>query len=301
MSKVIDKCQTAVLVGLVSNGKSTLANALIGKAIMPTSNLVCTSMSVTVIDPLVDGTMPKAVLLNNDSAIVIDAEDIVSVIEDHNLVGGGNFCLKMPLNKLNHAQFPVAIIDTPGVNDGMDAQYSHLSNNILRNTNNPTVIYVSHVRSCGTSDEERCLRELANTMSEKKINEWFFVLNGWNFLDMSHCQEDKVNYLHKIYAMAQKCDMPKPQIFFVAALPAELCVKCMDGIVLTRSEEIKLDEFLSNIDLRKRAKSNKKTLGKVSNKTLRTALYYSGITSLERALYTHFQKNRKGCCNDENI
>lgn len=294
MTDVVHDYQSLVLVGLVSNGKSTLANALIGSAVMPTSNLVCTAMSVTVVDPLKSESFPAAIHILDGQETIFSSEKALSAVETLNLTGGGEFFLRMPLTKLNHSQFPVAIVDTPGVNDGMDTQYSHLANDILRNLTNPTILYVSHVRSCGTSDEEKCLRELANTMAQKQLTKWFVAINGWNFLDMERSEEDQQHYLHKVYTMAQKCGLPQPQVFFVAALPAELCIKCIEGKSLSRSEEIKLFEYLSSFDLRARARENKRTLGKISNKTLRTAIYHSGITSLERALFSHFQKTRKG-------
>lgn len=261
---------------------------------MPTSNLVCTSMAVTIVDPLKPELLPAAVYVKDGAETIIESPSACTAVEEFNITGGGEFYLSMPLTKLNHAQFPLAVIDTPGVNDGMDDRFSHLANDILLGLNAPTVLYVSHVRSCGTSDEERCLRDLARTMNEKKLSEWFVAINGWNFLDMEHLEEDRQSYLQKVYIMAQKCGLPKPQVFFIAALPAELCVKCLEGKKLSRSEEIKLDEYLNSFDLRSRAKSNKRTLGKISNKTLRTAMYHSGVTSLERALFIHFQKNRKG-------
>lgn len=261
---------------------------------MPTNNLACTAMSVTVVDSLRNESLPTAVHIEDDTKTIIDSSDLVSAIEECNMIGEGELYLRIPLSKLNHARFPVAIVDTPGVNDGMNTKYSELANDILRNLARPTVLYVSHVRSCGTSDEERCLRELSRTMAEKDLNEWFVAINGWNFLNIECSQKDQQNYLNKVNSMAQKCDLPYPKVFFVSALPAELCIKHLEGKKLSRSEEIKLDEYLNSIELRSRAKANKRTLGRISNKTLRTAMYYSGITSLERALFNHFQKNRKG-------
>lgn len=283
-----------VLIGLVSNGKSTLGNALIGHELLPTNNLVCTAVPVTVADPLKREMLPTAVHIQGDTETDLASTDLASAIEECNRIGEGVLCLQMPLNKLNHGQFPVAIVDTPGVNDGMDAKYRGIAGAMLRNLSHPTVLYVSHVRSCGTSDEETCLTELSGLMTEKGLKEWFVAINGWNFLDTECSEQNRKRYLDKVNAMAQKCGLPRPKVFFVAALPAELCVKYMRGEELSRGEEITLEEYLASIDLHSKARANKRVLGSISNKTLRTAIYCSGITTLERALFNHFQKNRKG-------
>lgn len=283
-----------VLIGLVSNGKSTLANALIGHGVLPTSNLVCTAMPVTVADPLEREALPGAVHIARDKETILDPLNLASAIEAWNGTGEGALYLRMPLSKLNHGQFPVAIVDTPGVNDGMDTRYSGLATKILRDLSHPTVLYVSHVRSCGTLDEEKCLMELADVMAEKNLEEWFVAINGWNFMDVECSEQNRKHYLDKVSVMAQKCGLPCPRVFFVAALPAELCIKYLEGGRLSREEEIELEAYLDSIDLHAKARANKRALGSISNKTLRTAMYCSGITPLERALFNHFQKNRKG-------
>jgi len=55
-----EETQTLVVIGLVSNGKSTLVNALTEKSIMPTSNIACTAVAATVVDPVSAFDFPEA-------------------------------------------------------------------------------------------------------------------------------------------------------------------------------------------------------------------------------------------------
>jgi len=236
---------------------------------------------------------PDAIHVKDERIAVLEKE-IISAVEESNCSGGGEFYLKLPLTKLNHAQFPVAVVDTPGVNDGFDAKYSHLANEMILALNNPVVLYVSHTRTCGTTDEEKCLMRLADTMKAKGLTEWFVAINGWNYIDPEEDEWEKMKYQRKMRSMANKCGLPEPKIYFVAAMPAELCIKSMEGKTLDRSEKNELTLYLKQFDLYEKARSNRRMLGRVSNTTLRMAMYHSGITSLGRALFSYMKTKAKG-------
>lgn len=290
--RAVRGCQTMVLVGLVSSGKSTLVNALVGRPVMPTDNLACTAMTVTVVDPLKDGAFPPAAYVDGGQFTVIDGADAASALWERNQSGTGGFYLRAPLTKLNHGLFPAAIVDTPGVNDGMNDACRHTAVDALRAIPDPTVVFVSHVRTCEQTDEQRCLQGLAEVMREKGINEWFVALNGWNFMDPEKNEQDR--YREKVCRMAEMCGLPCPKVFFVAALPAQLCMQAMSGGQLSKKDWYDLEEYLADYDLLSKAKQNRRTLGRISNRTLRTAFYRCGVTSLERGLFEHLNRKRKG-------
>lgn len=288
-----------VLIGLVSSGKSTLANALIGRLAMPTSNLACTAIAVTVADPIGGEALPAAMYASGDEMIAVDEKDVFSALKEWNLSGGGEFCLRMPLPGLNHGQFPMAIMDTPGVNNGLSRQYRNMAFDALRRLANPTAVFVSHVRSCGTDDEERCLCELSEVVRERKLRTWFFILNGWDLIDPE--ADSQADYTDKIRRMAKKCGLPVPKIYFVAALPAELCLRAMRGEELSGKNLNILEGHLDSYHLMDRAWQDRRTCGRISDKTLRLAARYCGITSLECGLYDHFRQRGRDGGTDENV
>lgn len=282
--------RTLVLLGLVSSGKSTLANALSGQSLMPTNNLACTSMAVTLVDPAGKADFPTAILLRDGTSQQIPSEQALQALMCENDAGGGEFFLKMRLNKLNHGQFPVAMSDTPGVNDAMTDAYGMIAAQCLRSAKNPTVLYVSHVRTCTSTDEVKSMRSLASEMKELGISRWFVALNGWNLTDP--VRESREKYQEKIFGMAEKCGLPRPEVFFVAALPAQLSARALAGGTLSERETNELNSYLRRLHLADRAEENLWQHGRIGNKILRTVLYEAGITPLSQALYRHMRRER---------
>lgn len=283
--------QSLVLIGLVSSGKSTLANALIGIPFLPTSNLSCTTMAVTVVDPASIGKFPDAIYVDQGKYVVLSGKDIPQVVEQKNNSGdGGELFLRMPLSKLNHGRFPVALVDTPGTNDSTASDYNKIASLYLSKVKSSIVLFVSHVRTCGNTDEENCLRDIAQVMRESGLRQWFAAINGWDLTDPE--TDKKERYIEKMELMAKKCDLPKPQTYCVASLPAELSYKVMRGWTLTGSESNHLTAYLRSVKLSARVQDNRRRIGRIGNKTLRTAIYHTGITTLTKALYRYFQESQ---------
>lgn len=283
--------QTLVVIGLVSNGKSTLVNALIEASIMPTSNIACTAVAATVVDPVSAFDFPEACYRRHGMELQIIQKQIHQELQILNEHGGGEVWIRSPLTKINRGRFPLAIVDTPGVNDGLTSEYSEIAIDSLRKAVNPTVLFVSHVHTCGTTDEEKCLLDISQVMKERGLTEWFVAVNGWNYFDPE--QETKEEYIQKIEYMAQKCGLPKPRIFCVAALHAQLCGKVIHGESLSGSERIQLEAYLRSIRLYPQGKKHKCNVEKLGNKLLRTAIHYAGIVPLERALYQHLAQRHQ--------
>lgn len=258
---------------------------------MPTSNLSCTTMTVKAVDVLQSDGVPAAMYRDHSESVMVEEKDMISFLAEKNSQGGGEIVFRTSLSKLNHGRFPVALVDTPGVNDGMDLTYQDTAIDYLRREKKPTVLFVSHVRSCATTDEEECFRALSEVFNERHITEWFVAINGWNLTDSE--RDKKEQYSEKIVSLSQKCGLPKPYVFCVSALPAELCSRLIMGESISRMEMIKLEEYLAQCDLFIRAKRNQKELGKISNKTLRTAIYLSGIPLLEQALFRQLKKGER--------
>lgn len=274
--------KSILLFGLVSNGKSTLVNALLGKVVMPVSNLSSTSLLVKVFDRLEENVYGKAFYLYNDVHIEYDKQDAVSALHYYNDSMGcyGEFCIYESLRTLNKYEFQLTLLDTPGINDALSTKRSNVALQSILYDKESMLLYVSHIRTCGTSDEEQCLRSVSGRIRHCRDNEWFFVVNGW---DMKN-DEEEFSYISKIRILISKCDLPQPQIFFISALGALVCRRMLSGEELRGLDRKQFEHILRYYGMYEhleRCKGNKS----LEKKFIQDTLFFTGVPKLEEALY----------------
>lgn len=278
--------KSVLVFGLVSNGKSTLINAFLGKALMPMSNLSCTSMTVKVFDRLEEDMYGKAFYLSDNARIDYDRQDAASSLQHCNdsTECDGEFCIYESLSALNKHKFQLILIDTPGINDAISTKRSDITRRSIFDNKVTTLLYLSHIRTCGTTDEEQCLRSASEIIRSCEENEWFFVVNGWDMKD----DEEEFSYIGKIRMLIAKCGLPQPQIFFISALGALICRKALSDDIISSSEKEELEHILRYYRMYERMGRNKGDKSSVK-KVIQDALFCTGVPSLEEALYHKLQ------------
>ena len=274
--------KSILIFGLVSNGKSTLINAFLGKELMPASNLSCTSMTVKVFDRLEEDQYGKAFYLSDNARIEYDRQDAISSLQHYNdsMDCDGEFCIYESLKALNKHKFQLTLIDTPGINDAISTKRSDITRRSIFSNKITTLLYVSHIRTCGTTDEEQCLRSVSEIIRHYEENEWFFVVNCW---DMKH-DEEEFSYIGKIRMLITKCGLPQPQIFFISALGAMLCCKALSDDFTFSSKEKEFEHILRYYGMYERMERNKGDKSLVK-KVIQDTLFCTGVPSLEEAIY----------------
>lgn len=276
--------KSLLLFGLVSNGKSTLVNAFLGRELMPTSNLSCTSITVKVSDQLDGNLYGKALYLKGTSCTEYRGQDAVLALQrcNNDPESSGEFIVHEPLGTLSKREFQLTLVDTPGINDALSAKRSDTTKKNLLSGKATALLYVSHIRTCGTTDEEQCLRGASEMIRRDGENGWFFVLNGW---DLKDDDEEEFSYIEKIRVLVSKCGLPQPQIFFVSARGALLCRRVLSGEALNRADKKEFDHILRyyRMDGRMgRCKDGKSTEAK---EVARDVLACTGVPKLEEAIY----------------
>ena len=217
---------TRVLIntGIISSGKSTLINAFAGQEVMETSNLSCTSKACFVVDYLRD-----------------DAERNVHLVDSYKkdkLPFDDSTFVRVELPRISRKVLNVAIIDTPGVNDALKLENRGAAYDVIRQLRNATIVFVSNPIHCGTDDDAKCLKNLAEIMCARKDKKWFAVLNGWDLVNPRKDTPEK--YAAKINIMAEQYKLPKPYFFYVSSLAALLARRALDSQHLTDEERVKL-------------------------------------------------------------
>ena len=267
-------CKTQILIntGIISSGKSTLINAFAGQDLLATSNLSCTAQACLVTD------------IHNANTEKDDSHSLKHITEDA-LTPKEFTVVTTEMKRLSRNTMDIAIIDTPGVNDAVNADNRSIAYDTIKHLRDITIIYVSNLMNCGTTDDVTCLMNVAELIRCRKDRKWFAVLNGWDLAVPKRDRPEK--YEEKIRTMAEQFGLPQPDFFYVSAMAAVLGRKALAKVELSDVERVNLERILRAYELGSKIPDWRYGDRPIGNKALRTVVYRSGIPKLEDALYRH--------------
>jgi signal recognition particle receptor subunit beta len=150
-----------VVTANMSSGKSTLINAIIGKAVAFTSQEACTSELSFIYNK------PYGNSKSFTPPLKIDVENI-----ENNLNCQTNIAVNFSLLSSNDKS--ICLVDTPGVNSTINRHHGRLTRKSLKEEPFDKLIYVLNANKLGTDDEMRHLRWVAENLPHEKI---VFVIN----------------------------------------------------------------------------------------------------------------------------
>jgi len=168
MKKRPEKTYSVAVVATMSAGKSTLLNAMIGRSLLPTSCLACTSSIFSVVD--VDEAHEFEVRSNERGRakwIPADRKTLAAM----NTSGRTNIELRgnLPgIANLKRGGIRVKFIDTPGPNNSENVVHGVLLRNALKKADFSAVIFVLNAASLHTTDELSLLRHLNDLLCRRK-------------------------------------------------------------------------------------------------------------------------------------
>ena len=164
----------------MSAGKSTLINALVGKRIVKTQNMVCTSKLHYIYNKAFeDGFNYKIdgdVYLDADSELLLNN----SIANSSNVIAVSTYFRSYALDK------PFCLIDTPGVNYSGNSSHREITQNAVLQKEYDKLVYVMNAEYLGTSDEYKYLKFIADNVKDREI---IIVINK---LDRFNQSEDSI-------------------------------------------------------------------------------------------------------------
>jgi GTP-binding protein EngB required for normal cell division len=161
----------------VSAGKSTLINALVGRAVARTSMEACTThLSYIFNKPFDDGEIHLIPPLN------------LSANYDDIKIANGETRFASYFNSLAPNCGRICIIDTPGVNYAIDRQHGETTRKALQDERYDMVLFILNATQLGTDEEMRHLKWVSENVPKDKV---MFVINK---LDTFKSGEDNINF-----------------------------------------------------------------------------------------------------------
>lgn len=227
-----------VFAALVSAGKTTLLNALIGKDLFPMASSSCTT-KITGLRGTNDGRASGAQWHFDDHTYGSARNVSKDLFNRFNAdPRSGELVFNSSLYGIKNTVFPYLIVDTPGINDSTISFRSEVTIDFLKRIRKALVVYVGSVKHVGTTDEERFFQMLSLLLGEHPQLQWMIALNRMDTLNRSY--ECIADFMDVEYRLAEKCGLPRPQIYPVSALGALLCRRVLAQEGLTQDE---YDEF----------------------------------------------------------
>lgn len=232
-----------VVVGVVSAGKSTFLNALIGLELLHTGNCATTSCFTRIehdrgqrgfaasargaagellarTHAVAAGTMQR---WNADPAV-------------HTISAVGAFP-----GQAGRAS-GLVLLDTPGPNNSLDDGHGRAADEALRSGSAQLLIHVLDAGHLGTLDDRRCLD--ATRAHLRPAQSVYFIVNKIDLLDAG--RGERVAYqLRQVHDYLEAAGFRAPVILPTAAAPALFARKLLHGEPLTRAQGLQLHQALA--------------------------------------------------------
>lgn len=288
------------VIALLSAGKSTLINALLGKRIFPTASEAKTAViSRIVIDPAqekftarcrkregnwetVPGTINRERMEElNDLTDAGTGQSVWKMIE----VRGPAFRSKTDLSpRFNQTLPQIIFTDTPGINNAQNYQHKELTEQLLSKGNQNLLIFLFTAESFQTDDTKHLLESIINIFPN--TDRIIFVCNRADEITMSY--QDQYNQLA---ALLRGYGIHQPNLFLTCAKAAELtriyqydseCENEEDWDYFTADESNALDAYRKKFTKQTEPKSAK-FVKNPGGSTLDPALYhFSSLSKFEK-------------------
>lgn len=211
----------------MSAGKSTLINALIGKAIARTSQEVCTGNVCYLYNKAYED--EHIHLLTEELHLCATPEDLRGY--DWN----GTISIASYFAGIEPDVPRLCIMDTPGVDAALHKEHSRMTRDALLRDNYDTILYVVSPTRLGTDAEKKHLHWVAQNLQKYKI---IFVLNK---LDNYHDFSDSIaDSLYAFQKELVEIGFADPVICPISAYFAYLLKLKMTGQTLSEDE---MDEY----------------------------------------------------------
>jgi len=238
MSKRTKQKRNVIILSTVSSGKSTLINSLIGKELMPSMNLACTSKLITV---SINSRLKK------EKAILYDGINnykkisnctLEEVVEFNNSNDFTRMDIESPMWSLKDMGKWICIDDTPGVNNALDYSHKEITIKRLNELERGFIVYLINACSIGTDDDYEFLRSVIAIVNKSKKIKIIFVVNKMD--EVNRTIEEPKELLENVKVYIKNLGIDNPEIFPFSADASLLFRRALNGEKLS---EVHSDRF----------------------------------------------------------
>ncbi|MBL4940042.1 MAG: hypothetical protein COB46_13615 [Rhodospirillaceae bacterium] len=185
MSPTHDEFVVAV-VAPMSSGKTTILNAMLGKALLPSKNEACTAipMKITDIDGL-EEIRAQAIHLDGRVSGWVSLSDEDSCLSDWNTGTYTSIEIQGDFPNIDNHVKRMVFLDTPGPNNSTNMLHGELTHKILSENGFTFLMFVLNTTQFGVEDERRLLRMVADKLKiDGDHSSIVFLVNKIDALDL---------------------------------------------------------------------------------------------------------------------
>lgn len=291
------------VIATMSNGKSTLLNALLGMELMPYKNEACTATIARIKD--VDGNNYFSALCRdeNENIIIEEVKQVtVKTMREFNENPQVSYIdVEGDIPFVESHNIQLVLLDTPGPNHSKDKKHKEKTFSVIKDSN-PMVLYVLDANELSTNDNSILLDTVSNAMNEggkQSRDRFMFVVNRVDDFDTSN--ESIEDLLKNTKSYLEKHNIENPNIYLasseIAKLiklkknPSELSEKEKKTYsyleLFIEEEELHLEKYAP---LSKVGKEKLEQAMKNAEKDEDIALIHTGIPVIEIAINEYLEK-----------
>lgn len=234
MSNKTKKKKEIVILSTVSSGKSTLINSFIGKELMPSRNLACTSKLITV---YINNKIRKSkAIVSNDVKYYksICNCNLDSVTEFNKSDELTRMDIQTPMWALKDMGKLVCIVDTPGINNAFDFTHREITTNKLKRLDEGLIIYVINACNIGTDDDYKFLQGIVPLVNSNKNLRIIFIINKMDEINRDIEPPEKL--ISNVESYVKGIGISNPEIFPCSADAALIFRLVLNGEELSESQ-----------------------------------------------------------------
>ena len=291
------------VVALMSAGKSTLINSLLGRELLTTNSQACTAKVMEIIDN--DDDTFTAIGKDNYGKSIkkfsnVTAENIKEINNDP-IIKRVEINGNIPF--VDTKESSLVLLDSPGTNFVEDATHKEATLKMIKESLKVLVLFIIDAGNASTSDQEdlfKAINEAMNSKEDKKLKERFlFVINKMDMLFEDIEKNPELNLqdvINKIINPLKKFGIKNPNVFPVSAGMAlkirntnrisnrEKAKLYADIDYLNETKEFHLEKY-SKLPSLNEEMINKELQEAIENNDIeKQALIHSGIRNLEEAI-----------------
>ena len=234
------------VIATMSNGKSTLINALLQQELLPSENKACTAQITRIIDH--DGMKKfEGVCYGGDNKTIIypKSEITLDKMRKYNEDEKVKYIdLKGNIPGIPSDKIRLCLRDTPGPNNLHDEEHRKLTNSVIKRKNS-IVLYVMNVIQMRIDDDKNLLKSIAQEMNlggKEARDRFIFVLNKCDALDEEK-GETVGQKINEVKDYLKEFEIVDPMIIPTNAQLALIIQKVRNGDKLTRKENSKYGDI----------------------------------------------------------
>ena len=248
-----------VIVAPMSNGKSTLINAIIGRFMLPAINQATTAVITEIRDnDLFDDFMVNATdkygnVVAKDEKATRELISELNYKKDPKDPEGKDALIRLvqiegPIPNLSSDILNTVFVDTPGGNNSQNDEHGEMMDEAIGDENKSLILYVFNGAQLGTNDSNIILQKIANAMKnstngKQSRDRFLFVANRMDEFDVSKEPYEEV-IENTILPQLASNGIIEPNLFLTSAETAKLIRMVNRGDELSVKEKIDLGSWV---------------------------------------------------------